>query len=550
MSNNFSTVPNINISRSKFTSRYHHKTSFNMGKLIPFDIIEVLPGDTFKLRMNEVCRISSALIRPIMDNLFLDVYYFFVPNRLSMDKWAEVMGENTKGHWVPQTPQDVYTAQIKQVKQGSIADYFGLPLSDSFASPPKVSLLPFNAYAKIWNEFFRDENNQNPVAIVNQNFVGGTTTAEWSANNYIQAYPAPVCKLHDYFTSALPAPQKGEAVKLSIYQDVPVVSAVGDTDAVRTDLAFYPPSNAYLIDKSFPLYAAGVSGKSNMALSSGLPSSGQLVDVSLTEGLQTALKANTSDMSVANVNDLRFAFQLQKMLEKDARGGTRYREFLQSHFGVTSPDSRMQVPEFLGGARLPVSIEQVEQTTSGEGENTLGKVGAYSLSNGRAGFTKGFVEHGFVIGVLCVRQHHTYQQGLEKFWTRTKRTDFYDPVFANIGEQPIYQSELFFDKTKDNTKDVFGYQEAWADYRYKPSRISGELRSTASNSMDIWHLGDNYTNAPILGNQFLSETTQYLDRALAVPSTTANQFIIDIYTENEMIRPMPVYSVPGLIDHH
>ena len=261
MSNNFSTVPNINISRSKFTSRYHHKTSFNMGQLIPFDIIEVLPGDTFKLKMNEVCRISSALIRPIMDNLFLDVYYFFVPNRLSMDKWAEVMGENTKGHWVPQTSQDVYTATIKQVPQGSIADYFGLPLSASFTVPPKVSLLPFNAYAKIWNEFFRDENNQNPVAIQNKNFVGNNTTGPWAANNYIQAYPAPVCKLHDYFTSALPAPQKGEAVKVSLYNDVPVVSAVGDSNASEFSFQFYSPNSEYRITKNFPLYAQGVAGK-------------------------------------------------------------------------------------------------------------------------------------------------------------------------------------------------------------------------------------------------------------------------------------------------
>lgn len=547
MSNNFSTVPNINISRSKFTTRYHHKTSFNMGKLIPFDIIEVLPGDTFKLRMNEVCRISSALVRPIMDNLFLDVYYFFVPNRLSMDKWNEVMGENTKGHWVPQTPQNVYTAKIQQVKQGSIADYFGLPLGDSFTSAPTVSLLPFNAYAKIWNEFFRDENNQDPVAIVNQNFVGGSSTADWAPNNYIQAFPAPVCKLHDYFTSALPAPQKGEAVKFSIVGDAYVTDGGGAHPFMLRNYGRMPSANsilplAFVREQEGSLYYD--------LLQSVNSSTGTFSKTNQPCVPQLSLLAKTSDMTVANVNDLRFAFQLQKMFEKDARGGTRYREYLQSHFGVTSPDSRMQVPEFLGGARLPVSIEQVEQTTPGEGANTVGQVGAYSLSNGRAGFTKGFVEHGFVIGVLCVRQHHTYQQGLEKFWTRTKRTDFYDPVFANIGEQPVYQSELFFDNTKDNTKDVFGYQEAWADYRYKPSRISGELRSTATNSMDIWHLGDNYANAPILGNQFLSETTQYLDRALAVPSTTANQFIIDIYTENEMIRPMPVYSVPGLIDHH
>ena len=543
MSNNFSTVPNINISRSKFTSRYHHKTSFNMGKLIPFDVIEVLPGDTFKLKMNEVCRISSALIRPIMDNLFLDVYYFFVPNRLSMDKWAQVMGENKNGYWVPATEQTVYTHQFGEVKQGSIPDYMGLPLGDyrTTSHYPVVSILPFNAYALIWNEFFRDENNQAPVQLINSS-KASANCKEWSPTNYCNAYPAPVCKLHDYFTSALPAPQKGEAVKFSIIGDAKVVDK--GNNVLPSDLSkinLYGVNNQKLTSTHSLFSNAFGQFAYQESVSSG---QGSVVP------LDVALVAKTSDLTVANVNDLRFAFQLQKMLEKDARGGTRYREYLQSHFGVTSPDSRMQVPEFLGGARLPVSIEQVEQTAPGEGENTVGQVGAYSLSNGRTGFTKGFVEHGFVIGVLCVRQHHTYQQGLEKFWTRKKRTDFYDPVFANIGEQPVYQSELFFDKNKDNTKDVFGYQEAWADYRYKPSRISGELRSTATNSMDIWHLGDNYANAPILGQQFLSETTEYLDRALAVPSATANQFIIDIYTENEMIRPMPVYSVPGLIDHH
>lgn len=545
MSNNFSSVPNINISRSKFTARYHHKTSFNMGKLIPFDVIEVLPGDTFKLKMNEVCRISSALIRPIMDNLFLDVYYFFVPNRLSYNKWAQVMGENNEGHWIPAKEVTVPTFQFGEVKQGTIADYFGLPINQYIGhtlKEPKVSILPFNAYALIWNEFFRDQNNQDPVQLVHTSKSFGNANYNWTPNNYANAYPAPVCKLHDYFTSALPAPQKGEAVKFSLVGDAPVVDGGGNNLFTLKNYGNVPSGSTALA------FGNLVGQRDVVGL---VPSSG----TTLSDGdlqPQFSLKAQTSDMTVANVNDLRFAFQLQKMLEKDARGGTRYREYLQSHFGVTSPDSRMQVPEFLGGARLPVSIEQVEQTTPGEGANTVGQVGAYSLSNGRSGFTKGFVEHGFVIGVLCVRQHHTYQQGIEKFWTRKKRTDFYDPVFANIGEQPIYQSELFYDnsETADYSNTVFGYQEAWADYRYKPSRVSGELRSTATNTMDIWHLGDKYANAPILGNQFISETTEYLDRALAVPSTTANQFIIDIYTENEMIRPMPVYSVPGLIDHH
>jgi hypothetical protein len=449
------------------------------------------------------------------------------------------MGENKNGYWVPETEQTVYTLQLGEVKQGSIPDYMGLPLGDyrTTSHYPVVSFLPFNAYALIWNEFFRDENNQAPVQLINSN-KAFANCKDWSPTNYCNAYPAPVCKLHDYFTSALPAPQKGEAVKFSLVGDAQVVNATSGKFVPNLFTETGDP-----VGVAARLYSTSVGG---LGIGDPILSGSEAHP----DPLQMALIAKTSDLTVANVNDLRFAFQLQKMLEKDARGGTRYREYLQSHFGVTSPDSRMQVPEFLGGARLPVSIEQVEQTAPGEGENTVGQVGAYSLSNGRTGFTKGFVEHGFVIGVLCVRQHHTYQQGLEKFWTRKKRTDFYDPVFANIGEQPVYQSELFFDKNKDNTKDVFGYQEAWADYRYKPSRISGELRSTATNSMDIWHLGDNYANAPILGQQFLSETTEYLDRALAVPSTTSNQFIIDIYTENEMIRPMPVYSVPGLIDHH
>lgn len=541
MSNNFSTVPNINISRSKFTARYHHKTSFNMGKLIPFDVIEVLPGDTFKLKMNEVCRISSALIRPIMDNLFLDVYYFFVPNRLSYDKWLEVMGENKQGHWVPSKEVTVPTFSFGEVKQGTIADYFGLPINlytGHTLKEPKVSILPFNAYALIWNEYFRDQNNQDPVQLVHTSKKFGNANYNWTPDNYANAYPAPVCKLHDYFTSALPAPQKGNAVTISLLGDAPVTNGADFVNKFRPKVL--TENNEIVVG----LLASDATTDTGLVYQSG-----QSHAVS---PAYLNLMADMSNVSASSVNDLRFAFQLQKMLEKDARGGTRYREYLQSHFGVISPDSRMQVPEFLGGARLPISIEQVEQTTPGEGENTVGQVGAYSLSNGRSGFTKGFVEHGFVIGVLCVRQHHTYQQGIEKFWTRKKRTDFYDPVFANIGEQPIYQSELYYDnsETADYSNTVFGYQEAWADYRYKPSRISGELRSTATNPMDIWHLGDKYANAPILGSQFLSETTEYLDRALAVPSTTANQFIIDIYTENEMIRPMPVYSVPGLIDHH
>ena len=335
MSNNFSTVPNINISRSKFTARYHHKTSFNMGKLIPFDVIEVLPGDTFKLKMNEVCRISSALVRPIMDNLFLDVYYFFVPNRLSFNKWSEVMGENKKGHWIPASEVTVPRVKLGEVKQGTIPDYFGLPLgvyAGNTLKHPNVSILPFNAYALIWNEYFRDQNNQDPVQIINTSKPFANAEA-WSPVSYVNAYPAPVCKLHDYFTSALPAPQKGEAVKFSLVGDAPVVDGGGANLFTLKNYGNVPSGSTALA------FGNLVGQRDVVGL---VPSTGTtLSDGNLAP--QFSLKAQISDVPVANVNDLRFAFQLQKMLEKDARGGTLL--FLQRRLPYDPVRNQRTVPE-------------------------------------------------------------------------------------------------------------------------------------------------------------------------------------------------------------
>lgn len=551
----FSRVPTIRKKRSKFDLSHTIKTSGNLGTLYPFYVQEVYPGDTFKVKSNIVARVTSSFLKPVMDNAFIDTYYFFVPNRLTFNQWQEVMGENNDSSWARRTNVSVpVTSAQGTVSSGSVADYMGLPVG---SVPKGINILPFRAFALIYNEWFRDENNIDPVHISK----GSVTSSEvfnnsdWSPNNYF-GKPPKVAKLHDYFTSCLPGTQKGSPVSVSVLSDVPVSTKQQDgISSVSSKVNFI--SN---VDE-LSLPNIGTSG----VLFPGLMQEGTGSDRSYYSTVASAqsgfsdnnislvpsnLWALTSELGSATVNDLRYAFQLQKLLERDARGGTRYTELLQSHFGVTSPDSRLQRTEFLGGRRVPINVQQVAQTSQPTTDSPLGAVGAYSLSNGQSRMTKGFVEHGFIIGVMCVRQFHTYQQGIERFWQRSDRLDYYDPVFANIGEQPVWQSELYALGKTELKDTVFGYNEAWADLRYRPSRITGQMRSGGTGSLDVWHFGDNYQNAPTLSESFINETTVYFDRTLSVPSTSIDNFIFDIYVNSIAYRPLPTYSVPSLIDHN
>ena len=536
----FGMKPTLVKSRSKFKLNHHHKTMSNMADLVPFFVQEVYPGDTFKMRDSMVIRSTAPFIRPIMDNLFIDKYYFFVPNRLVYDKWQNVMGENTSGPWVPSEEVSVPTIS-GSVTKDTIADYMGLPPGQYGVND--INILPFRGYALIWNEWFRDENTQAPV-LINKDSTPATFNAnEWSATN-IFGKCAKINKLHDYFTSCLPAPQKGDAVFTPL---------IGNGKVTTTNLASLYSSPTSPVN-FVPL--DGVVAGSNKTLA--INTNGAGTSYYLAEGANyTGTQGNPvvpNNLIIdpytlgIDINDLRFGVAFQRLKEKDARGGTRYTEYIQEHFGVINPDSRLQRPEFIGGSRSPLHLQQVQQTSQSTEESPLAQVSAYSLSNNKGSWVKSFPEHGFVIGVFAIRQFHTYQQGIERFWTRLKRTDYYDPVFAHIGEQPVYQYEIFSQTL--GQKNIFGYNEAYADLRYRPSRISGDLRSTTNSGFDIWHLGDKYANAPVLNSSFIQETPEYLDRCLSVPSATAPQFIFDIFFDLTAIRALPVFGTPGLMDHN
>lgn len=543
MANNyvFNTVPMIKHSRSRFDLSHSHKTAINAGDLVPFLVQEIYPGDSFDIDSKAVVRATSAFLKPVMDDCFLDMFYFFVPNRLVDDRWQAVMGENIQSAWAPAGTTQAPTVKIQaSVAVGSIADYMGIPTGMTFSSShaPLINIYPFRAFALIWNDWFRDENVAPPMSIQK----GSSVTSEalnansWSVTNYT-GMPPKVAKVHDYFTSALPGPQKGQAqsiVGTQLYPVIPVNVETGNLISNQTKVVVAGPSTPVSTPAALTTNTTSYLVASQSA---GAPTTTYL-------GFDNLFARNDQGISV---NDLRLSVQLQKQLERDARSGSRYIEYIRAAFGVDSGDYRLQRPEFLGGSRNPISIQQVPQTSQGTTDSPLAELGAYSLSMGSARAKKGFVEHGFVIGVMCIRQYHTYQQGIERFWRRLNRIDYYDPVFQSIGEQPVYQSELYALSDREN---VFGYQEAWADLRYRPNRVSGKMRSTVADSLDIWHFGDEYSSAPVLNQAFINETPQFIDRTLAVPSTSEPQFILDIRINEYATRCLPIYSVLSLLDHY
>lgn len=547
----------IDMSRSTFDRSASVKTSFNVGDIVPFFLEEVLPGDTFNVHSSKVVRMQT-LLTPMMDNVYLDTYYFFVPNRLVWNHWREFNGENTESAWIPQTEYSIpqITAPTGGWSVGTLADYFGLPTGVEGIS---VSALPFRAYALIMNEWFRDQNLQDPLVVpVDDATVQGVNTGTFVSDVAKGGKPFIAAKYHDYFTSCLPSPQKGPDVTLSVAKqgDFPVVSRSSDVDVSLFGDSWEAPhfrsisydsssgSNSYM---SVPgVLGVSPSNAPRLAIG-GTPSSDNTVGV-----FSNLYAVNPGNAIVATINQLRMAFQIQKLYERDARGGTRYIEILKSHFGVTSPDARLQRPEYLGGNRVPISVNQViQQSGTGAGADTPQGtvVGMSQTTDSHADFIKSFTEHGYIIGVMVARYDHTYQQGIERLWSRKTRFDFYWPVFANIGEQAVKNKEIFAQGTVEDDQ-VFGYQEAWSDYRYKPNRVTGEMRSAYSQSLDVWHLADDYDNLPALSDSWIREDKNTVDRVLAVKSTVSNQLFADIYIKNRATRPMPMYSIPGLIDHH
>lgn len=549
----------IDMSRSRFDRSSSYKTTFNVGQIIPFYVDEVLPGDTFSIDTSKVVRMQT-LLTPVMDDIFLDTYYFFVPNRLTWSHWKQFMGENTESAWIPSVEYEVpqLTAPEGGWNIGTIADYMGIPTGVSGLS---VNALPFRAYALIMNEWFRDENLSDPLNIpVTDATVQGVNTGTFVTDVAKGGLPYTAAKYHDYFTSALPAPQKGPDVTIPVasavqYPVIPLDKNVSfDSSGIGMRLGDVETSNPVIPSNGtyYPLNYGGGSGSGSPLGKTGFyigslennPQGSALAPLNL-------WAVGDGTVQAATINQLRLAFQIQKLYERDARGGTRYIEILKSHFGVTSPDARLQRPEYLGGNRIPININQVVQSSSTDASGTpQGNTAAYSLtSDNHSDFTKSFVEHGFLIGVMVARYRHTYQQGLERFWSRKDRFDYYFPVFANIGEQAIKNKEIYAQGTEKDD-EVFGYQEAWADYRYRPNRVTGEMRSAAPQSLDVWHLGDDYESLPSLSDSWIREDSKTVNRVLAVSDNVSAQLFCDIYIRNLCTRPMPLYSIPGLIDHH
>lgn len=526
--------------RSKFTIEHTHKTTFNAAKLIPFYVdADILPGDTFSITMSSIVRMTTPL-KPVMDNCYMDTYFFFIPNRLVWEHWKEFNGENKNGAWTQETEYQVpmFTTPTGGAETGTIMDYMGIPIG---VPNLQFSKLPIRAYILTWNEWFRDQNVTAPLT----DEIDDTDSEADNTLSIHGGVPLNVYKYHDYFTSALPQPQKGAPVTMPLGTTAPVKFA----DNYDNPGSNVPTRWASVQGSVLNAGAYNLTNNTTAGNTAGDTHQGQGVTSISGQLFISNAYTDLTQATAATINALRLSFATQRILEKDARGGTRYTEVIRQHFGVISPDARQQRPEYLGGKRVPINIQQVIQNSSTDATSPLGFTGAMSITGDTEKVvSKSFTEHGIILGLLAVRQDHTYQQGLDRQWSRRRRLDYYWPSMAHLGEQPIYLKELYAQGT-DADETVFGYQERWAEYRYKPNRISGELRSTYSKPLDSWHYGDMYEDAPILSTEFLQETDEYINRTIAVNSSLQNQFIADIYMQITAVRPMPMYSIPGLIDH-
>lgn len=536
---NFAITPSVSISRSKFKRPSQHKTSFNLGDIVPIYVdSDILPGDTVSMDLAALVRMSTP-IAPIMDNIHIDYYAFFVPNRLVDSTWKQFMGENTSSYGAASDPgYPVITIHDAQYTcgVGSLGDYLGLPTITGAGYYVPVSALPGRAYLLIYNEWFRDQNLISPISISTS--VGSVTDylgVDPNNSNANLTYGMSLLKAakdSDYFTRALPYAQKGNPVTLPLGSIAPVMMVNTTSSAVpygTIDSISNGNTNAHAY------------GAMHVFDSTAPNTSYDLV---------TDLSAATA----ATINQLRFAFQYQKFLEKDALYGTRYWEILKGHFGITAPDASLQRPELLGHFRQHINIDQVLQTTGSDvstpSNNTLGTPGANSVSGKSEHIiSKSFVEHGILMVVAVARHDQTYGQGINRMWSRSKRTDFYFPVFANLGAQEIKNKEIFATGVSSTDNLPFGYQEAWAEYRYKPNQVSGLLKPSAANSLGFWTLANNFGVAPTLSKSFIEQDRSNLARAL-VTGLTGPDFIADFYFDCTYVRPMPMYSIPGLIDHH